>query len=436
MNVLKVLFRRYWFCTLIALCLATVMALAVYWELYWLSVFSAVALLLNSWWQWKLYHDHTKRMFLMIDAMENSDPSFLFPTHAGDKETRQVNRALNRVGQVLHRVKNETAQQEKYYELILNSIGTGVVVLNQAGYVYQKNNEALHLLGLEVFTHVKQLSHIDEGLQERIDSCREGDRLQISFSNERGTVNLSIRVSGIVVRGEQLRILAFSDINRELDEKELESWVRLIRVLTHEIMKSVTPITSISDTLLSTPASDSDELHRGLKTISTTGRGLLAFVESYRRFTHIPKPEPSLFYVKAFAERMIELARHQNDCAHISFRLHVDPADLILFADENLISQVVINLLKNAIQAISAQTDGCITIRSCCNDDDEVIIEVRNNGPAIPSEVSDHIFVPFFTTKKSGSGIGLSLARQIMRLSGGSITLISGKETRFVLKFR
>lgn len=198
-------------------------------------------------------------------------------------ETREINRALNRVGRILYNVKSETVQQEKYYELIMDCVNTGVLVLNENGAVYQKNNEALRLLGLNVFTHIRQLNKVDIQLMKKIEFCRPGDKIQTIFNNERGTINLSIRVSGITVREEQLRILAFNDINSELDEKEIDSWIRLTRVLTHEIMNSVTPITSLSETLLSLADTRDEEIRRGLQTISTTGKGLLSFVESYRR---------------------------------------------------------------------------------------------------------------------------------------------------------
>ena len=201
-------------------------------------------------------------------------------------------------------------------------------------------------------------------------------------------------------------------------------------------MNSVTPITSLSDTLLSLAKTTDSEIRSGLQTISATGKGLLSFVESYRRFTRIPTPEPSLFYVIAFIDRMTELARHQNPAGNISFHSEITPADLILYADENLISQVVINLLKNATQAIGEQTDGQVFLRAWCNEDEEIMIEVKNNGPTISPEIAEHIFIPFFTTKEGGSGIGLSISRQIMRLSGGSITLLPGKETSFILRFK
>ena len=435
-SLLRQLTDKYWFRTLLSLSLGiTTTLLAVNGTFIWMGI-CLCALLWSLWWQLRLYRHHTRQVLFMIDALENNDNSFHFPEEESTSDNREINRALNRVGRILYNVKADTAQQEKYYELILNCISTGLLVLNDNGAVYQKNEEALRLLGLSVFTHVQQLSQIDTGLVEILSSCRPGDKLQTTFNNERETVNLSIRVSDITVRKEHLRILTLNNINTELDDKEIDSWIGLTRVLTHEIMNSVTPITSLSDTLLSLADTKDEEICNGLQTISSTGKGLLSFVESYRRFTRIPVPEPSLFYVKAFIDRMVELAKHQNPDGNISFRTDVSPADLILYADENLISQVVINLLKNAIQAIGDQTDGCISIHACCNEAEEVIIEVKNNGPVILPEVAEHIFIPFFTTKEGGSGIGLSISRQIMRLSGGSITLLPGKETRFILKFK
>lgn len=426
----------YWFRVLISLCLCVTTVMLAVKGIYIGMGLSLWLLILSFWWQLKLYRKHTRQVLFMIAALENNDNAFRFPEDLGTTENRLINRALNRVSHILYNVKAETAQQEKYYELILDCINTGVLVLNDNGAVYQKNNEALRLLGLDVFTHIQQLSRIDKRLMETFSSCRADDKLQITFTNERETVHLSVRVSDITIRKEHLRILALNDINTELDEKEIDSWIRLIRVLTHEIMNSVTPITSLSDTLLSLAKTTDSEIRSGLQTISATGKGLLSFVESYRRFTRIPTPEPSLFYVKAFIDRMTELARHQNPAGNISFHSEITPADLILYADENLISQVVINLLKNATQTIGEQTDGQVFLRAWCNEDEEIMIEVKNNGPTISPEIAEHIFIPFFTTKEGGSGIGLSISRQIMRLSGGSITLLPGKETSFILRFK
>ena len=422
---------------LVVVALAT-SGLWLYMHHNWLWLCLVVPLFFVSiYWFHRLYTYNTRKVAFLLDAIENDDPAVRFYEHSPDKDNSSVNMMLNRIARILYNVKQETAQREKYYELILDFVETGIVVLNSKGAVYQKNKKATQLLGMDVFTHTKQLSRISDELKKVMEEALPGDKSQVQVSTERGTINLALRVSGINIKEEELRIIALSDINRELDEREIDSWIRLTRVLTHEIMNSVTPITSLSDTLLSMVKDKDEEISHGLQTISTTGKGLLSFVESYRKFTRIPTPEPSLFYLKAFIERMVELTRHQNPCNHITFHTEVIPADLILHADENLISQVVINLLKNAVQAIGNQPGGRIAIQAHCNDAEEVLIEIKNNGPAIPPEIAEHIFIPFFTTKERGSGIGLSISRQIMRLSGGSLTLIpDDKETKFILKFK
>lgn len=386
-----------------------------------------------------LFKRNAQKIALMFDAIDNSDYAFKYVTRGRSSNDKMVNESLNRITQILFQAKAETVQKEKYYELIMNQVNTGIIVEDDKGYIFQTNNEALRLLGLTIFTHVRQLGRIDEKLERLISDAHAGEKQQISFTNERGTVHLSVRVSEMTLQEKHVRIIAINDINSELDDKEIESWIRLTRVLTHEIMNSVTPITSLSDTLLSLHQNVDEEIRSGLEVISSTGKSLIAFVESYRKFTHIPTPQPSLFYVNKFAERLTQLARHHNNYPNITIHIDVEPEDLIVYADEGLITQVVLNLLKNAMQAIGhEQVDGRILIKAYCAPNEAVILEVTNNGPLIPPEEAEHIFVPFFTTKEGGSGIGLSISRQIMRLSGGSIALRSNpdkRQTTFVLTF-
>jgi nitrogen fixation/metabolism regulation signal transduction histidine kinase len=388
----------------------------------------------------KLFRRHAEKVTLMFDAIDNTDYAFKFATEGRFSHDRMVNQSLNRISQIFLQAKADAIQKEKYYELIINSISTGILVLDDKGYVFQTNNETLRMLGLPAFSHVKQLGRVDRKLETLITHIRPGEKHQISFANERETVSLSIRVSGMTLHGQYVRIVVINDIRSELEEKEIESWIRLTRVLTHEIMNAITPITSLSQTLLALHGNNTgEEIRNGLDVICSTGKGLISFVDSYRKFTHIPTPKPSLFYVRKFIERMVQLATHQNPYPNISIAIDVSPDDLILHADENLIGQVVLNILKNAMQAIGhEQDDGCIELKACCNENESVIIEVSNNGPAIPPDEAEHIFVPFFTTREGGSGIGLSVARQIMQLSGGSITLKNtphAKKTAFVLAF-
>lgn len=404
----------------------------------WLCV-SLPAFIVSIVWFYRLYTYNTRKVAFLLDAIENDDPAVRFYEHVSNDDNSMVNIMLNRIARILYNVKQETAQREKYYELILNFVDTGIIVLNSSGAVYQKNNEAMKLLGLNILTHVKQLSRISDELMQTVEKALPGEKFQIQFHNERGSVHLSLRVSGIKIKEEELRIIALNDINRELDEREIDSWIRLTRVLTHEIMNSLTPVTSLSETLLALPGAENEEMKQGLEAIHTTGKGLINFVMSYRKLTRLPSPEPSLFYVRPFLERMIKLAQHQHPCPHINLSIIEAQDDLIVFADENLIAQVVTNLLKNAIQAIGDAPDGLITLKAYCDEQENIRIEIANNGPAIPGDAAEQIFVPFFTTKEDGSGIGLSLSKQIMRLSGGTLTLLpyreAGQPTIFMLIF-
>lgn len=389
-------------------------------------------------WSVQLYRRNLRKVSFMFDAVDNNDYAFHYATARHAAEERIINESLNRILQILLQAKADAKEREKYYEMIMNSVNTGIVVINEKGFVLQQNSESLRLLGLPVFTHIRQLERIDEKLAERFTDLQPGEKYHLSFRNERGAVNLSIRVSETVLKGERVKLIAMNDIHGEMEDKEVDTWIRLTRVLTHEIMNSVTPITSISSTLLSRHDEMKEELRNGLELISDTGKGLISFVESYRRFTHIPTPQPTLFYVGRFIERMTQLASHHH-ASHIAIQTDIRPDDLILYADEDLIGQVVLNLLKNAIQAIGPDhPDGQIMVRASCNSNESIVIEISNNGPAIPPEEAEHIFTPFFTTKEGGSGIGLSVARQIMRLSGGSISLKSNApnhRTTFVLLF-
>jgi Signal transduction histidine kinase involved in nitrogen fixation and metabolism regulation len=370
----------------------------------------------------KKYRRNAQKVAFLFDSIDNGDQAFRYAEQGVSSTDKMVNMSLNRIYKILFQTKSEIVQKEKYYELIMNSVNTGIVVIDDRGYVFQTNNEALRLLGVNVFTHVSQLMKIDETLAETIRDIHAGEKHQASFTNERGTRHLLLQVSGMQLKDKQVRIIAMNDINNELDEKEIDSWIKLTRVLTHEIMNSITPITSLSETMI-TKHSNNPEVHDGLQVINTTGKGLISFVESYRRFTHIPTPRPELFYVAEFLERIKQLACHQKNQPNINIEIDVKPNDLLVYADESLTSQVVLNILKNAFEAIENQDNGFIRINAYSNQSEAIIIEVINNGPSIPQETKEHIFVPFFTTKEQGSGIGLSVSRQIMRLSGGSISL-------------
>lgn len=342
------------------------------------------------------YKSTVDKVTFLFNAIDNGDYNFRFAEDGKATGEKGLNKSLNKVKEILTHARDEQMEREKYFELILDSVDTGIIVVeDERGVVLRYNHAAQKLLQREMITHVDQ---IKESLK-----------------------NFSSRETNTVLKGRRVRIVAFSDIKGELANQETDSWVKLIRVLTHEIMNTVTPIVSLSDTLL---RHSEGEQHEGLSVIHHTSKELVKFVENYRRFTHVPTPQPTLFYVKPFLERMTSLARQRmKDGCEVE--TDIRPKDLIVYADEGLISRVVTNLLKNAAEAVPAR--GHIWLKAYTGENDTVVIDVINNGPMIPDDIATHIFVPFFTTKKDGSGIGLSISRQIMRVSNGFISLITDR---------
>lgn len=359
------------------------------------------------------YRRNIKKVTFLFDAIDNGDFSFNFPTEKGFKEDKILHKSLNRIKLFLQHTREEQMEREKYYEQILNAVDTGILVVDSHDNILQHNQAAFRLLNTDVLTHMNQ---VKEKLKDE---------------------HLAKHETQAMLKDKHVRIIALSDVSHELSNQEVDSWIKLIRVLTHEIMNTITPVTSLSETLLTRVTEDKD-LKQGLKTIHKTGTELLAFVNNYRRFTHVPQPQPALFYVEPFLKRMALLCNHEVE-------ISVSPKDLLTYADESLLSHVVTNLLKNAVEAFrekeredkqecrsadlqsAASKKAFIRLQAYANAQESIIIDVSNNAGLIPEDVASHIFIPFFTTKPEGSGIGLSLSRQIMRVSGGSLSLLQDK---------
>ena len=359
-------------------------------ERNWLWLFVALPTLGWSIWAfYRLYTYHTRKVAFLLDAIENNDPALHFYEQVADKDSSQVNVMLNRIARMLQTIKLETMEREKYYELILDFVETGIVVLDDKGVVFQHNRKALELLGLDVFTHVKQLGRVSEEVEKVFREIMPGQRMKVEYTNERGKLTPYFRASSITIQEKPYRIIAMDDISHELDEREIDSWIRLVRVLTHEMMNSLTPVTSLSEMLLSLPGAQKDEeLRQGLETIHTTGQGLVNFVMSYRKLTRLPSPEPTLIDVRPFLERMVQLAKHQHPLSRVRITLENVQEDLMTFADESMMTQVMTNLLKNAMHAIGEAPNGEIRLRAYCDAQDVVRIEVANNGPKIAPEIA------------------------------------------------
>ncbi|NDV93892.1 PAS domain-containing protein [Dysgonomonas sp. 521] len=372
------------------------------------------------------YKKYDENILFLLNALDNGDYSFYFTENKTSRRERELNNMLNRIRVILTNARKEVIENEKFLSLIVESVSSGIVIYDDKGNVNTVNQAAKELLGLQVFTHLSQLRYIDDNYPKLFKELQAGDNIQIKLINEREEIQISLNVSDIKLNRGLMKVIIFNNIENELEAKEIESWIRLIRVMTHEIMNSIAPITSLTETLLYSHKENSqnnDTLNRNtieaLETINTTAKGLLSFVESYRRFTGVPKPQRNQFELVSLLGKVSHLESYRFVEKNISFEI-VAPSEVMLFADETQITQVLMNLIKNAEEAIEAEGEGKILIKVIDNQD-RIQIDICNNGKPIPAEVVPHIFIPFFTTRESGTGIGLSISRYIMRLHGGNL---------------
>ena len=388
-----------------------------------------------------------RKLTYFFSALENDDYTIRFVENEGMQSERLLNHILNRIKSIIQNTRIEIQQKERYYELILNSISSGVIALDDNGFVLQLNRFALKLIDLEVFTHVSQLRKVSPVLVEAFKEIRPGENRRVTYTNERGSIQLLITASGITVNGKHTRLLVINDIENEMDEKEIDSWIRLIRVLAHEIMNSIAPIVSLSGTLLSYYRSNDttkscDEINdatirktvRGLDTIKSQGQSLMNFTNSYRQLARLQAPNPNPFSLSRQVRNIELLFQSDLQRLQIGLTVYLCQDEITVNADEELLSQVLINLLKNAMEALEGQDNGEISL-TVKQPGTTTLIEVTDNGPGIPHDMLEDIFIPFFTTKNKGTGIGLSLSRQIVRMHGGELQVSSQpySETRFTL---
>jgi two-component system, NtrC family, nitrogen regulation sensor histidine kinase NtrY len=385
-----------------------------------------------------------------FDSVRNDDSSLSFPTDRQNRTFNELHKSMNRVNQQIKNLKIANRSQEQYFQILLEHIATGIITYNEKGFIMHANSSARKLLSVDVLTHLKQIEHIDRKLYQTIKNIKPSERRLTGVATAEGEIQLALKAVSFRTNETELIILSIEDIKNELDEKELESWMKLIRVLMHEIMNSITPITSLSESLSTiyfkegqtvSPESVTSKTIattlQGLNVIKEQGKGLLSFVESYRKLTRVPQPERELFRVAGLFERLRILYYTLENSEKTEMNISLKNPDQEIFADQNLISQVLINLVKNALEANENNPGGRINITADLDNNKRPQISVTDNGPGISAESLDKIFIPFYTTRQKGSGIGLSISRQIMRVHGGNLKVRSepGRETTFFLTF-
>ncbi len=391
-----------------------------------------------------------RKIKYFFDSVRNDDSNLFFPVEEKNKTVREIYRNMNRVNGQIRKLKIENRNQEQKFRILIEHLAVGIITFDNKGFVLHSNSSARKLLQTDVLTHIKQLERIDEKLYQAINSIKPSERHLVPLGTERGEIQLSLKAESFRTNNEELLILSIQDIKSELDEKEVESWMKLIRILMHEIMNSITPITSLSESLSHIYSTDGHPVEpdqvtsktisttlQGLNVIKDQGKGLMSFVESYRQLTRIPEPDRHIVKISDLFSRLKVLYTSQKKDRRIEMSFSLKDPDLEIFADENLISQVLINIVKNAREAVENTPCGKIMIQAGKSPDHHTEICVIDNGPGIPAENLDEIFVPFFTTRQNGSGIGLSISRQIMKVHGGNLKVrsVPGKETVFCLSF-
>ena len=353
----------------------------------------------------------------MSYALDSGETAFRYSESRW--RNRRLNKSLNRLRSIFEAEKADIRERERYFGTMLDHVQSGVIVIDGEKIDYS-NTVAKGFLGMAEISSLRQIGRISPDLAN---AFREASEIEsrASFISERGTVQFSISACTARLHGKEVSIVTFNDITREMENNESESWTRLIRVLTHEIMNTVTPVASLSSALSQNLDSYSaEDIRSALGTIASSSEGLISFVQSYRSLTHISAPVRKAFYLKDLVNDSVNIAKANWTSVNVLYREL--SSDVILYADYGQMSQVLNNLIKNAVQAGA----GNVSITASIDKREQTVIDIANDGEPISASGQEQLFVPFYTTKgTSGTGVGLSLCRQIVRLNGGTIKLSS-----------
>jgi two-component system nitrogen regulation sensor histidine kinase NtrY len=396
--------------------------------------------------------DHAnKDLVSFFDAVKFDDLSASFKTDSQDPGIQRLHKELNEAITNLRNSRQEKDSDYLFYKNIVMHVGIGLITFKEEnGKIETFNSAARKLLKITRAETLNDIKEVSETLVNVFMRLRTGGRELVRLKLGEDVVQLSVYAIELTLRGENLKLISLQNIQSELEEKEMEAWQNLVRVLTHEIMNSVTPISSLAGTIddeLKIHLRDEKEkplqkeqledIHLSLQTISKRSEGLIHFVKEFRSLTHIPKPKPVTISVCSLFEEIRMLNKTELLEKNIKLEISIEPEDLTLTADKTMTEQVLINLVKNAIQAFEEQDEKSIVLRGYYNDKMRPVISVKDNGTGIDPEALEKIFIPFYTTKKTGSGIGLSLSRQFMRQHQGTLTVKStvGTGTEFFMRF-
>lgn len=395
-----------------------------------------------------LYVERANRTLIrFLQSIRYSDFSQSYNLGAKSPSFDELGASFNEVTEKFLKTKREKEEHFLYLQTVIQHISVGLIAYKNNGEIELINTAAKRLLKVHVLHNIEQIKEIDEEFAEKLWNLKAGERLQIKLNIDGETKQFAVAAAGFILKQQEYLLVSLQNIQNELEEKEMEAWQTLIRTLTHEIMNSITPISSLASTakpllksIESSAGSDEDkeiiaDISKAVTTIEKRSSGLLHFVQNYRKLTRIPKPVFKILFIRDLIDRTVTLMKEQMTQCKIACSVEIDPPNLEITADPDLLEQVMINLCKNAAEAVSETAAPAIKIKAFALEG-SACIQIIDNGCGIHSDAFDKIFVPFYTTKKEGSGVGLSLSKQIMRLHKGSITVASipNQETVFTIK--
>jgi two-component system, NtrC family, nitrogen regulation sensor histidine kinase NtrY len=396
------------------------------------------------------YVERTNReLGRFLRSVQYSDFSQTFTSDRRGNSFAELGQAFSAVMDEFRAERSEKEENYRYLLTVIQHIGVGLISFKQDGTVGLMNTAAKRLLRVSHLKNIKALSDYNRELAGVLLQMRSGEKVLLQVVDDDDLLQLSIYATEFKMRGDLYTLVSIQNIQSELEEKEIESWQKLTRVLTHEIMNSITPIASLASTVnemlveLGEPSGDGitatetiTDVRNAMRTIERRSQSLLGFVNAYRSLTRIPRPDFRIIPMQELFDDVALLMRPPMEVRGVSFVSSIEPESLDLTADPELIEQVLINLLKNAMEAVEGIPGAEVKMVARIDERGRTTIQVIDNGPGIVEEAIDKIFIPFFTTKKEGSGIGLSLSRQIMRQHGGTLSVFSEPDTRTVFTLR
>ena len=436
---------------LMVLCIiGTVYILKAGLDIYFiLIVFVAIMLSFNL---IRYFNRSNAELSLFLSSIINEDSSLVFDEDTGNKSYNLLHKSINRLNEQIRDARMSIIVQEKFYQAVVENSSSGLIAFDEKGIIKLANTKARELLGITQLHNIRQLQRVNSRLIDAIKNIKTGSKRLLNIIINDSAVHLSLTAVGIKLQDEYVKVVAINDISHEIDKQEIESWQKLIRILNHEIMNSVAPITSLSSTISGFFRKDGKQKKaasldekiigntlKGLAVIEEHGKGLINFVDSYRSLTKLPELKPEELYIKDIFENVIILAasliEEKYRGTKISITSSVDPDNLVFCADENLFTRVLFNMVKNSIEAMLDTKNPKITLEAGLTTTGKNIIKINDNGQGMNEELIERIFIPFFTTRENGTGIGLSLSRQIINMHKGSIAVKSspGKGTTMII---